>query len=94
MFMLSLLFGTAGGRIIATLSYMYRPALVHECRSIPPVPPELNVEEARCGNGTTPSRLMLTPPTRTESMIATLSHDRPAAAATTLNFGGGGMFVR
>ena len=29
-------------------------------------------------------------PTWTESMIATLSHDRPITAAPTLNLGGGG----
>ena len=88
--MLSLGKGTAGGRIIATLTQTHQSGRCSHMWRDPPFPPEFNVEEAHCGSASFVETVMLTPPTRTESIIATFSNSQPAAPASTLNFRGAG----
>ena len=88
--MLSLEKGTAGGRIIATLTQTHQSGICSHMWCDPPFSPEFNVEEAHCGSASFVETVMLTPPTRTESIIATFSNSQPAAPASTLNCRGAG----
>ena len=62
---------------------------VHTCGVIPP-PPKFNVESVVCGRALAVGTVVKTPPTRTESIIATLPISRPITPAPTLNFRGAG----
>jgi hypothetical protein len=81
---------TAGGRIIATLAYTHLRASCAHLRCDTPFPPKLNVEDVGCGSASAVATVPKTPPTRTESIIATPSNSRPITLVPTLIFRGPG----
>ena len=60
--MLSLGKGTAGGRIIATLTQTHQSGICSHMWCDPPFPPEFNVEGAHCDSASFVETVMLTPP--------------------------------